>query len=149
MNLGTHLKKISRSDRRDALEEVGEYIIQSILEHVGDAKSPVEGGIYKRSLDDEYKDEKKKVSSNLTANMEASGEMLDSLEYKVDTSGVIEFGYFDKDQAQKADNHNKFSPESKKTKLPPRQHIPRKNENLKRDIMKEIHDILSSYASED
>jgi len=75
--------------------------------------------------------------------MELHGDMLDALKYKT-KGGVVEVGIFDDDQAQKADNHNKFSSASKTTAVPKRQFIPNEEEGqtFKRDIISEIERIL-------
>lgn len=147
------IKKINESDRDEALEEIGEYLLQSILSNVGGGKSPVQGGKYKKSLSKEYKKVKAKISGSKIANMELYGDMLDELDYKIDPIGMkVEIGFLegsDEKQIAKADNHNKFSPESKKTKLPTRQFIPKSNQRFKKNIMKQAFEIASKYASED
>lgn len=101
------------------------------------------GERWKNSLSKKYKKYKANFSSDLTANMELHGDMLDALKYKT-KGGVVEVGIFDYDQAQKADNHNKFSSASKTTALPKRQFIPNEEEGqtFKRDIIQEIERIL-------
>ena len=153
MPLKSIIKKISKQNRDDALEEIGEYLLQEILTSVGGGKTPVQGGRYKKSLSKGYKSEKKKLSSSSIANMELHGDMLDALDFKIDAGKMsVEIGFLaggDQTQIDKADNHNKFSAKAKKTKLPARQFIPRSNEKFKKKIMKEIESIAENYASED
>jgi hypothetical protein len=142
--------KVSR--KKQALEEIGEYILDQILSHVGSAKSPVEGGKYKSSLDPDYAKIKKKISGSSKPNMELYGDMLDEMAFKVNKRNKLEIGFLkDSDQTQidKADNHNKFSSASKKTKLPERNFIPRKSDTFKKSIMTEVDRIIEDYASED
>jgi hypothetical protein len=150
INLKNVLRKMNSDQKAETLEEVGEFIVTSILDNVGSAKSPVHKGKYKKSLSPDYKKLKSAISGNSTANMELYGDMLDALEFKItDQEGILEVGYFEESgQVAKADNHNKFSAKSKKTKLPYRQHIPRPNERFKDDIMSEVVRIIRD-ASKD
>jgi hypothetical protein len=147
------IKKISQENRDEALEEIGEYLLQEILTSVGGGKTPVQGGRYKKTLSKAYKSEKKKISSSTIANMELHGDMLDALDFKIDVNKMnVEIGFLEgaeQQQIDKADNHNKFSAKAKKTKLPARQFIPRSNERFKKKIMKEVQSIAEGYASQD
>ena len=141
--------KVAR--KAEAMDEIGEYLTQAILESVGGAKSPVKGGAYKRSLSKDYKKIKGKISGSKIANMELYGDMLDALEFKA-TGDTMEIGFLkggDQLQIDKADNHNKFSAKAKKTKLPERSFIPKAKQTFKKSITDEIRDIVSNYASED
>lgn len=141
--------KVAR--KAEAMDEIGEFLTQSILSHVGSAKTPVKGGSYKKSLSKDYKKIKKKISGSSVANMELFGDMLDALEFKA-TGNRLEIGFLkgsDQTQIDKADNHNKFSAKAKKTKLPERAFIPKDGQTFKKTIMKEIQDIVSEHASED
>ena len=153
MPLKSIIKKISKQNRNDALEEIGEYLLQEILTSVGEGKTPVNKGRYKKSLSKDYKNIKKQVSSSSIANMELHGDMLDALDFKIDVGKMnVEIGFLaggDQKQIDKADNHNKFSAKAKKTKLPARQFIPRSNERFKKKIMKEVESIARDYASQD
>ena len=69
--------------------------------------------------------------------------MLDSLEFRQRPDG-IEVGIFNRKQALKADNHNKFSSKSKRTALPARKFIPNETEGEKfrQTINKEVNQII-------
>lgn len=136
-------KLTDRKVTKSLKDEVGQYLVEQILSDVGSGRSPVRGERWKNSLSKKYKKYKANFSSDLTANMELHGDMLDALKYKT-KGGVVEVGIFDYDQAQKADNHNKFSSASKTTALPKRQFIPNEEEGqtFKRDIIQEIERIL-------
>jgi len=142
MNLRTKLKEIE--DKDAFKEEVGNYIVEQILEDASNSRSSVSGKLWK-GLSKDYKAEKAKISGSLKANLELHGNMLDSLTFKKYRDG-IEVGFFDKNEAQKADNHNKFSSKSKKTKLPKRQSIPKKNENFRKSILNEIDAIKEEFS---
>lgn len=126
----------------DTKEEVGNYLVEQILKDVSKQLSPVSGDRW-QGLSEKYKKIKAKTSGSSKANLELFGDMLDSLEFKKTRSG-IEIGIFDYEQAQKADNHNKFSNASLKTPLPKRQFIPNgeEEETFRASIMKEVKGIL-------
>ena len=73
--------------------------------------------------------------------MKLEGDMLSALEARPYRDGV-EVGVFDEDEAKKADNHNKFSAKSKRTPVPERNFIPRKDKNFKKDITDGIKEII-------
>lgn len=162
--LASLLKGMTKSQKTDTLEEIGEFLVQSILDNVGSGKSPVEGGAYQKQLtkvrdkngklvDSEYSKLKSQVSGSKIANMELYGDMLDALEYRIDAdSGTVEVGIFDEEQAAKAAGHHSGKtpwPGYNKSKLPVREFIPRKNKTFdQKSIMQEIYRIASS-ASED
>lgn len=146
LNLADDLDEISRNQRKKALEEVGTFLVESILEGCGQSKSTVAGGKWKQDLSEKYLKRKKQESSSGKPNMELTGDMLDALTFKIVGSSV-EVGIFDYNQAQKADNHNKFSSASQGTAVPQRQFIPNGNngEKFRRDIVSEINQILEEF----
>lgn len=136
---------VKRSDREKLKSEIGNYLVEKTLQDVGSQRSPVTGREFK-SLTKKYKDKKKKVASPVP-NLELKGDMLDAFKYKKTSSG-IEIGIFNTKQAQKADNHNKFSAKSLKTPLPARKFIPKKGRDTYRpEIRKEIASIVDEFKS--
>jgi len=112
-------------------EEIAELVHEMILDYVGAGKSPVRNGKWKRQLSKDYKELKKEWSSSLFANMELKGDMLDNLEVLINPRGKIEVRQTGK-QAAKADGHNNHSG---KSKLPPREYIPKQNQTFKKPIL--------------
>lgn len=148
--LSLNLTKIAKNDREEVINEVGDFIKNAILDHVGEGKSPVAGFGEFRKLSKDYK-AKKAQEANPIPNMELTGELLDELDFKPLPDG-LEIGYLDDASdlsKNKADNHNKFTAKSKKTAVPRRPFIPHKDENFNRFIQDGIKDILNEYASED
>lgn len=146
LDLSDYLDQISSiSDQNKFKKAVGDYIVEQILEDVSQSKSPVTGRQFVK-LSKEYKQYKKKISSSPVANMELFGDMLDSLKFK-STASEIEIGIFDKKQALKADNHNKFSTESLTTAVPRRPFIPNSDngEQFRPAIRKEIDNIAKDF----
>ena len=137
---------LSRSQKEEAKEEIKEYIVDTILDYVSKEKSPVSGGKWK-GLSPEYKKLKSKISGSTKANMELEGDMLDELAADF-VGNKLKVG-FGKDASEltklKAENHNKFTQRAKKTKLPERNFIPKKEQTFKRDILRDINSIIDEY----
>jgi hypothetical protein len=136
-------KIVDQGITRSQKKEIGQYLVEQILEDVGKGKSPVRGQGWKSTLSPKYKKYKANFSSNTTANMELHGDMLDALKFKVD-GDVVEVGIFNSREAQKADNHNKFSTASMNTPVPKRQFIPNneRGETFRKDIISEVERLL-------
>lgn len=130
---------------REAKKRVADLVLEEVLNHVGQSSSPVMGESWKRSLSKSYKKFKSKHSSNLSANMELFGDMLDNLEAVVNRYGMVELRQTG-DQVDKADGHNNHSGRSS---LPQRRYIPDEGQTFKRSIMDKIADILSEYQGDD
>lgn len=149
-NLNLPLSDVRSDARETAQEDIGTFIVESILDRVSRSQSPVSGlGNFKK-LSKKYAAFKANESSSPIANMELNGDMLDSLTFEKKRNG-IEIGIFDELEAQKADNHNKFSAASKRTNVPARKFIPNKKEGEtfnKKDILAGIAEILSEYSDQ-
>ena len=140
-----------KSDRDAAREEIAEYLKDTILDHVSRSSSPVDGVGKFVKLSDNYKKIKSKESGSTSPNMELTGEMLDDFDVRFSGSS-FSIG-FHKDASEssklKAENHNKFTQRSLKSKVPMRQFIPLKHEEFKKGIMDDINDIINNYADQD
>lgn len=133
------LEDVPKSDRKKALRDVGEFLVEQVLDYIGQGKSPVSGvGDFKK-LNKAYA-EKEKAGDRL-ANLDLNGSMLDALTFKVSGNKVI-VGIFDEDQAIKSYNHNKGDT------LPKRQFIPEKGQILKKDIRDNVDMIVEEYMEE-
>jgi hypothetical protein len=133
---------IPKENRKRASDEVARAVIDYILDYVGEGKSPVSGGAWKKKLTQEYEKKKKDESGVNFANLESSGALLDSLEARVARDGTIEVGIFESSQVGKADGHNNFSG---KSELPTRQFIPKKNQTFKQEIIRGLREIMEEY----
>jgi hypothetical protein len=134
----------SKKDRAQALADIAEYVRDEILQYVGEGKSPVSGGAWKRGLSPEYKKVKEELSGVSFANMELHGDMLDALEARV-VGNKIRVGWFGGPEAAKADGHNNFSGEST---LPTRQSIPKPDESFKRPIITGMKAIAKEFIED-
>lgn len=131
------------TDAKEELKEsLGEFIKEQVLLRVGEVSSPVSGESFP-ALSSKYK--KKKASEGLTpkANLEASGNMLDSLDYRVTKDG-IEIGIFG-GLAPQADGHNNFSG---KSQIPQRRFLPAEGQQFKQDIQREIDRMIRDKYTE-
>lgn len=134
--------RVDPNEQAAAKAEIAEFVVDSILDAVGEAKSPVARGAWKASLSKEYAKFKRGFSSSGIANMELHGDMLDALE-SVIGSDSIEVGIFRDKEAIKAYNHNTGDT------LPKRQFIPKENQKFKADIEAGIREIMRDYEAEE
>lgn len=136
-------KRISESERKEILNEVADFVVESILKDVGSTKSPVTGRKFKK-LSEDYKKLKKEAGSGTSPNLELDGDMLDSLTAKV-VGNKIRVTVGDAEQG-KADGHNNFSG---KSKLPRRPFIPdeQKDETFRPKLRKEIDDLVEDLLA--
>lgn len=136
--------EIPRNQRKAALEEVASYLQEALLEYIGDGKSPVQNGAWKRRLTPDYLAKKSEESGVNFSNLELTGELLDSL--TVDVRGgkvVIDVA---KDQYGKAEGHITGQYGDGKMKADyRRQFVPQGKENFKAQIQNNIKRILREF----
>lgn len=139
---------IIEGKKKEFLQKVGQYLVDSMLDKIAEGISPVAGvGEFKR-LTKHYADEEK--GGDKTANMDEHGDMLNALTYKI-VGNSLKIGIFDDKQAIKSYAHNtgfKGHP-FLEGKAPKRQFIPDEDQKLKRDILSGIGDITDEYISKD
>jgi len=122
-------------------DEAGELLVDAILSSVGKATSPIQGESWP-ALTKEYKSFKQKQGAGSKANMELTGDMLDSLGFSRTKDGVkIGITGF---QAPKADGHNNFSG---KSELPRRRFLPVKGDKFKGSVEKDIKGIIADAVA--
>jgi hypothetical protein len=131
-------------DRATARREIADLVLGEVLDYVARGASPVKGGKWKYSISDDYADRKADWSNQLFANMEMTGDMLDSLEVW-QVGGKLRLGIRDKDEAKKADGHNNHSG---KSRLPAREFIPKEGGTFKRPILSAIREIIRDIEGE-
>jgi hypothetical protein len=135
------LERVPESLKSQVKNEVGELLIEEIINSVAGGVSPVDGSSFK-TLTKKYADIMK--GGDRFPNLELDGDMLSAITFEELDDGV-EIGIFDPNEVPKADNHNKFSSESKRTSVPKRQFIPKGKENFVEEIMERIENIISEY----
>lgn len=127
-----------------ALSDIADYVLESVLSDVADAKSPVAGYGAFPKLSKAYKSKKDSEGGTPIANLELSGDMLSALEVKKKGERLV-LQIVGK-EAAKADGHNNHSGDSE---LPLRRFIPTDTETFKRDILTGISRIIESYRDEE
>jgi hypothetical protein len=142
------LENLEIKNRQDLKRKVGDFIKESVLDAVGGASSPLEGGDWpalgSTSKSGSYK-KFKKGKGAVKANMELSGDMLDAYDYKLTTEGV-ELGVFGKKQGEKADGHNKLTGRSNPT--PKRRFIPGDKDKFNETITEGIESLVAEHIVE-
>lgn len=143
IDLSNELAGLSKSDRSRAIEEIGEFLVEQTLVNAQESESLVKGEKIPALTSKQYKLKKRAEVGNAKANMELTGEMLDSVDFKASGS-TITIGVYG-DAALRADGHNNFSG---KSSLPKRRIFPDEGQEYKSVIQKEIVRIASDYKSE-
>lgn len=143
IDLSVELSGLNKSAKREALNEIGEYLIEQTLSNIGESKSPVKGESIPALTSKIYKDYKRGEVGNTKANMELNGDMLDSVDFEIVDTGKIKIGVFG-DSAPKADGHNNFSGDSR---LPKRRIFPDEGQSYKSYIESEIKKIIADHKS--
>lgn len=135
--VGVDDSDISKSKKREILDDIADLVLTSVLEYVGDAKSPVKGRGNFKQLNKEYAD--KEHGGNRKAKLELDGDLLDAMHVKIKGDRLVLT--IDEDQQPKADGHNNFSGDSI---LPTRRFVPngKDGETFKQDILDEIKGVI-------
>lgn len=142
-------KPSSKRDAKSALQEIASYVKDELLQYYGDGESPVARGKWKRKLSKEYEKLKDEVSGVGFSNMELYGDMLDSLDYKIQGDKII-IGWFGGDQAAKAYGHQTgYEGHPTIKNGPVRQLLPNDGQKLKPDIREGMKQIAKEFLSED
>lgn len=134
---------IPEETKEEVRNEVGNFLREQILLSVADSATPISGGAFKSSLSKKYRAAKEADNLPGIANLELTGEMLDSLDFRSTNAG-IELGVFGR-AALRADGHNNFTGESR---LPLRQFLPKVGQNFKRSIASEVDKIIRDKKAE-
>jgi len=138
---------MTASEKKKALEEIGDYLVTEILSYVGDGRSPVSGQGNFRQLSRPYADAKK--LGDRRPILELDGDMLEALTYKI-VKGQLVVGIFDDEQAIKAYGHctGMEGHPWLEGVTPVRQFIPREDEQLKRNITDYVQTIIEDVLDE-
>ena len=123
--------------------EVGEFLVEQILSAVASRKSPVTGESFD-PLSKDYKSDKQDQGLQGVPNLELTGSMLDSLDFRIEGDEIV-IGVFGED-APKADGHNNLSGESK---LPERRFIPAEGQGFVSSIEREVARIINDAVAQD
>lgn len=136
--------KLPRAQKKRVAEDVSDLLKTSILQEVGNTRSPL-AGLSWPSLSKDYKKFKTKKNLPGKANLEFSGEMLDDFDTEVKDSGKIELNVTGDKSAAKADGHNNFSGQSN---LPLRRFLPKEEDRFKKGIETQVNEIVARAVGE-
>lgn len=142
IDFSEELKGLSKDQKEELLDQIGELLIEETLSSVADSRSPVDGSSFAK-LSKQYAKYKESETGSTSPNLDLTGSMLSSLEYNV-IGDKIEIGVYGKD-APKADGHNNISGQSN---LPERQFIPKAGEGYSKDIENLISDTIDQYIAD-
>lgn len=142
ISLKSEIQGLNKAKTSELLDQIGELLVEQVLSSVADSTSPITGRSFK-GLSEEYKALKKAETGSSEANLDLTGEMLSSLDYKV-KGNTIEIGVFGED-AGKADGHNNFSG---KSKLPTRQFLPKEGQLFTSSINKLLQETIDSFKAD-
>lgn len=129
--------------KEEIKKEVGELLIKEVNSDLDASRSPVKDGSFKKNK----KRTKGKKGSGGPSRLFESGDMRASITFEEFRDG-IEFGIFEQEQANKADNHNKNSAASKKTLVPRREFIPKEGQTFREPILNRIKKLVSEAVKD-
>ena len=135
--------ELEGEDKQDLLEEVAEYLKFTMLDFIGDRKSPVDGKTFE-NLSPKYA---KKVGHKYS-DLQFEGDMLDALDYKIKPRKLeIDIGFFDKLQAAKAYGHTTGMEGHPWLDgvTPQRKIIPIEGETFDEEIIQGLEQVISEF----
>lgn len=141
--------EIPKKKMRDALNEVASFLEIELLNYYEGLNSPVSGGKWRSQLTKEYARKKAQEVGSTVANLELSGDLLNSLKItpKIRANEiVIDVG---KREYGKSEGHitGQYG-KGKMEKDYRRQFLPQGNEKFKRGILTNIKNILKEYEED-
>jgi hypothetical protein len=140
--------EIARGKKSEVVDSVKDYILEQVLLHVAEGKSPVAGHGKFKKLDKDYAERKDEEGGTVLAgrgsNLELTGALMSSL--KITKRGNKMTLTVERDQQDKADGHNNFSGDSK---LPIRRFIPfaEEEETFNAKIIEGVRKIVEREGS--
>lgn len=133
---------IPKDKQKEALQAASEFLKETMLDYIGEGKSPVQGGRWVRSLSPEYKKKKLEESGIDYSNLELTGGFLDKL--SVDVSGSKIVVDVDADDYGRAEGFI-TGQYGESSKIKPRQFSPQKGESFKKQILNDLKELLSEF----
>lgn len=134
--------KVPKDRVEEALEEVATVVKEAVLSRTADLKPSVQDGRWVESLRPAYAKRKAEESSVDKANLELTGDLLDSL--KTGVSGRKVFIEVAEEERGKAEGHltGKYG---KHSAIRPRQFMPVGNQKLAKPIMDQVRKVLRRF----
>lgn len=134
--------ELDSKEKKELMDEIGEYLKFTMLDFIGDRKSPVDGDEFEK-LSPKYA---KKVGHKYS-DLQYEGDMLDALDYKTKRGGEIQVGFFDKLQSAKAYGHTTGMEGHPWLEgvTPKRKIIPIEGETFDEEIMTGIEQLIQEF----
>ena len=139
----TNRDPLPKDKRAEALDDISNFVLESVLQHVGESTSPVSGRYGKfQALSKAWKAKKEEEGGTPIPNLEFTGSMLSALECNIKGGKLVL--RIKGSESDKADGHNNHSGESK---IPTRRFIPLESdgETFKKEIINGIKTIIDTY----
>ncbi len=144
------LSGVPTSDKADAKEAVGDYLLNELRRYLKEGRSIVKGHGPFKKLTKHYAQEEK--AGDTTPNLQDKGDYLHAHDFKINQDDSITYGVFKEKELGKADGHNQFTAKAKahakKFKMPERRTVPKGAEKFKAQIEKGIKRIVAEYEVE-
>lgn len=133
---GLSRKGLTKAQQSEILDEVAEFIVDKTIQFMDKSNSPVAGERRFPKLKED----------GATSTLEETGDLKDGIIVERDKNSLVTT--VEEDQQGKADNHNKFSRESRKTGVLKRQFIPKKSQGYKTKIIDEMREVMRDLIEE-
>ena len=124
-------------------------VVDSIKSDLNRTQSSLKGRQKFTGLSPKYKNFKRDQGKAGIPNMKLTEKMVGKLIHQNRVGNKIEVGIFSGKDALKADNHNKFSGQSKRTKVPKRQFIPKTNQTFRAGIERKVNKMINEAVHEE
>lgn len=138
------LSKVPQNRRRLVKDEIGEFVVNQVLQHASRGSSPVKGEGSFKSLTKEYA--KAEKGGRRLANLELEGDLLNAYGFRRSRNGVIT-GIMSAKERPKADGHNHLTPESERSVNPKRRIVPASDQKFNGIIERGIKRIVREHES--
>ena len=139
-DLPLDLENVPEDKIEEAKIDVGNFLIERMLDFIDQGKSPVKGEGQWQKLTKEYAEEEK--GGDRTPDMFNTGGTLGSLTFQPTPTG-ISVGIFNEAEGEKADGHNKFT--GRPNNNPRRRYIPGPDQEFRNEIMAGIRGVILEY----
>lgn len=138
--------EVPKDRRSEALKEVASYVIEQVLTHMDNARSPVDGHGAFKALSKDYAKKKKAAGKGSRPNLEFYGDLKTAIQC-TRSGGMLNLKVTGTESA-KADGHCNHSG---KSQLPTRRFIPLEGEDegFKKSIVDGIEQVLKQYQEKD
>lgn len=133
---------LNKTQKREVLDQVGELLVEQVLQSVADSKSPIDGSKFAK-LSKEYAEKKLAETGSKEPNLDLHGDMMQALDFKVKGDDIT-LGVFGED-APKADGHNNFSG---KSRMKERRFLPAEGQLFEDSILSLVKETIESYKSD-